>query len=245
MNIYSNSFFHRTRHYEFLKSILEEGFKVFYCKEEFLFDENDKTINIGIPMVSFCDIPLSLLSRNNYGEYGIALSRKWGMEHHLEPVLYYPNNKKCQSTKMVVEATKHFHTKNRKNDDFNRYRILAYAKPVRKIDSEKGKSSDNYAEREWRKVYSSRKYRWLTEEEYTKYRGNKESEKKSVGAQMKFKVDDIDFIIVAKSDVAKLRQFIIKEMKTIGGYEKKNIIEDERYTLLSKILVYEDLIYNI
>ena len=245
MNIYSNSFFHRTRKYKFLKSILEEGLKIFYCKEEFILDGKNKIINVGIPMVSFCDIPLSFISKNNYGNYGIAFSRNWGIKHCLEPVLYYPNNEECQSTKMVIEAATYFRDKSKKKDDFIRYRILGYAKPFEKINSEKDQNTDNYAEREWRRVYSSRKYKWKTEEEYFKYRGNKDSAKIPVGVPMKFKVDDIDFIIVAKSDVKNLREFIIKNLKTIGGYKNNDITDDERYSLLSKILVYEDLIYNL
>ncbi len=245
MNIYSNSFFHRTQKYSYLKSIIEDGLKVFYCKEEFLLEEKGKTINVGIPMVCFCDIPLSFLSRNNYGKYGIALSRNWGNIHKLEPVLYYPNNKECQSTKMVVEAAEFFHKENNKKKDFSRYRILGYAKPVRKINETKDKNKDNYAEREWRRVYSSKRYKWKKEEEYKEYRGSNDSDKKPVGTPMKFKIDDIDFIIVAKSDLIELKEFIIRDLKTIGGYNKNGITDDERYSLLSKILVYEDLKDNL
>ena len=62
---------------------------------------------------------------------------------------------------------------------------------------------------------------------------------------MKFKIDDIDFIIVAKSDLIELKEFIIRDLKTIGGYNNNGITDDERYSLLSKILVYEDLKDNL
>ena len=104
MNIYSNSFFHRVRDYAVIQSILEQGFKAFYCKEEIFRGKGIGSTYIGIPMISFCDIPLINIGKNNYGKCGIAMSRKWGRERHLEPVLYYPNDVKCQSTKMIIKA---------------------------------------------------------------------------------------------------------------------------------------------
>ena len=95
MNIYSNSFFHRVRNFDAIKGILEDGFKAYYCKEEVFVGNKKKPSYIGIPMVSFCDLPLAYFSQNNYGEYGIAMSRSWGREKSLEPVLYYPNDEKC------------------------------------------------------------------------------------------------------------------------------------------------------
>ena len=103
MNIYSNSFFHRVKDFDAIKGILEDGFKAFYCKEEIFMGKGKAPSYIGIPMVSFCDLPLAYFAQNNYGEYGIAVSRKWGREKNLEPVLYYPNDEKCQSTKMIIK----------------------------------------------------------------------------------------------------------------------------------------------
>ena len=112
-----------------IESILNEGFKAFYCLEEVFMGQNKPSGYIGIPMVCFCDIPLAYVARNNYGKCGIAMSRKWGREHHLEPVLYYPNDVKCQSTKMVQTAYTVFTTDRKRSDD---YRILGYSKPITK-----------------------------------------------------------------------------------------------------------------
>ena len=46
--------------------------------------------HIGYPMVCFCDIPISRLSEHTtfYGEYGLGLTKEWGLKNGLEPVIY-------------------------------------------------------------------------------------------------------------------------------------------------------------
>ena len=194
-------------------------------------------------MVSFCDIPLSLISKNHYGKYGIALSRSWGKKKHLEPVLYYPNDVGCQSTKMIIRAADNF-IQDRNNS--GAYRILGYSKPMEKPTKKEGQSSDNYAEREWRKVYANPvPLKWLTEEEYVDYRGDENEPKQPVGNILCFKANDIDFILVKnKTDVLKLQKFIMKQLKHIGGNKDDAEIE-EKWLLLTKIIVYEDLLHNL
>ena len=242
MNIYSNSFFHRVKYYNIIELILEQGFKAFYCKEEIFLGKNRTSAYIGIPMVSFCDIPLSNVANNHYGKFGIAMSRKWGRERHLEPVLYYPTDTSCQSTKMIIKAVDNF-LNNRKN--YDSYRILGYSKPMTKPTKVSGVSSDNYAEREWRKVYANPSpLKWLTLEEYNIYRGDQSVPKQPKGTPLHFKVDDIDFILVDKNHVNTLLNFIVNKLVYIGGFSK-HITVPEKWTLLSKILVYEDLLNNL
>lgn len=126
MNIYSNSFFHKVKDWAVLKLILEQGLKCFCCNEEVFLSKNNVE-HIGIPMVSFSDIPLSHIATNNYGKCGLGMTRIWGKKRHLNPVLYYPNNKKNLSTQMVANAYKSF-----EHDDkqYLSYRILGYAKPM-------------------------------------------------------------------------------------------------------------------
>ena len=240
MNIYSNSYFHRTNSSS-LKSILEEGFKCFYCKEEVFLGNKDNLGTIGIPMVSFSDIPFSFLSQNNYGKLGLGMSRRWGRTRHLEPVLYYPNDKDCQSTKMVIQAYRNF---DKDRDDTDKYRILGYAKPLMKISCNiRDHDKDNYKEREWRKVYACPSpLKWLNLDEYTKYR-DRASEKIAVGNILKFKSKDIDFILVDKCHYEEILSFIMNEMKTIGGQE--SLTQAERIELISKMVEYEKLERNI
>lgn len=242
MNIYSNTFFQRVDNHTIIEKIIEEGFKAFYCKEEIYRGKKIAPTYIGIPMVSFCDLPLAHISKNNYGKCGIGMSRKWGVKHHLEPVLYYPNDVSCQSTKMIIKAADDF-INNRNAAEA--YRILGYAKPISKPTPSKGKSSNNYVEREWRKVYANpAPLKWLSEDEYIAYRGVPGSDKTAVGTPLHFSVNDIVFILVDKPNLNHLLNHIMNVLSHIGGGTKP-ITNDERLILLSKILVYEDLVHNL
>lgn len=243
MNIYSNSFFHRVRNFDAIKGILDDGFRAYYCKEEVYMGRGKTPAYIGIPLVSFCDIPLAYFAQNNYGEYGIAMSRSWGREKSLEPVLYYPNDEKCQSTKMIMKAADTF-LNNR--DNYDGYRILGYAKPVKKIKCPKGYNPDNYVERGWRKVYANpAPCKWKTEAEYNTYRGLKTTPKTPVSLPLTFETKEIDFIIVNKKEVGALQDYIMNGgLNDVGG-KNKPIDMADKLTLISKILVREDLIHNM
>ncbi len=243
MKIYSNSFFHFTNNLEQLKKIINTGFNVYFCKEE-VYSTEKNVVHIGIPMVSFCDTPLLYITQNSYGKYCIGMKRKWAVEHQLQPVLYYPNNQECQSTKMIVSATADF-LNNKKEPE--KYRILGYSKPLYKIKCDDGTNRDNYVEREWRKVYASKKqFTWMTEYEYDLYRGDKSFPKKPVGVPLKFSADDVDIIIVQESDVRELIDYIMRGgFSYFGGKENTIIRNQDRELFLSKVATFESLANNL
>lgn len=94
----SNTLFHFTNNLEHLVSILRDDFRPRYCMELFEDSLGDGIRDLGIwgevdfaiPMVCFCDIPLSLTAKHlkTYGYYGIGLSKAWGMKNGLNPLLY-------------------------------------------------------------------------------------------------------------------------------------------------------------
>ncbi|HHA2422302.1 abortive infection system antitoxin AbiGi family protein [Stenotrophomonas maltophilia] len=69
-----------------------------YCKEQIRL--HGRTIEIHVPMVSFCDIPFSQIKNHvsSYGSYGIGLSREWAVRNRLNPVLY------MQSDSVIAES---------------------------------------------------------------------------------------------------------------------------------------------
>jgi hypothetical protein len=83
--------FHFTKKYESLISIMTEKFKPFFCIEDtsHLYPE-DKKLTMALPMTCFCDIPIErhYIHKEKYGNYGIALSKEWGMRNHLSLVNY-------------------------------------------------------------------------------------------------------------------------------------------------------------
>ena len=144
---------------------------------------------------------------------------------------------------MIIKAAETF-ANNRAN--YDGYRILGYAKPVKIIKCPNNYNPDNYVEREWRKVYANpAPQKWLTETEYKAYRGAKGTAKRSVSLPLTFKASEIDFIIVNRKDLKSLQDFIINGSLVDVGGKHAAITMDERVTLLSKILVREDLIHNL
>lgn len=88
-NVNTNSLFHYTNNFENLIGIIRKGLLPNFCKEVLPDDET-----IGIPMVSFCDIPLTRADehRGKYGKFAIGLNKLWGDKNGLNPVLYLKSN---------------------------------------------------------------------------------------------------------------------------------------------------------
>lgn len=89
--ISSKYLFHFTKSAEILVSILKNGFYPMTAIEDISFMlPNYKEAKVGIPMVCFTDIPLSEseIHREEYGEFGIGLTKEWGMKNGLNPISY-------------------------------------------------------------------------------------------------------------------------------------------------------------
>jgi hypothetical protein len=82
----ANSLFHFTNSFDNLLSILKEEFRPRFCLEDFSLMfvgmSTDPKQEWGVPMVCFCDLPLSQTSfhLSVYGDYGIGLTKDWGKE---------------------------------------------------------------------------------------------------------------------------------------------------------------------
>lgn len=92
MSLSSNSIIHFTNSSDALKGILQNGFKVHICQENIIL--GGELIEINVPMVSFCDIPLSKIKEHiiKYGEYGVGFTKEWAEKNGLNPVLYVEKN---------------------------------------------------------------------------------------------------------------------------------------------------------
>ena len=92
MPLTSNCVFHFTPTRESLEGILVENFKISYCVESIHLDpsKTKKPAKFGVPMVSFCDIPLSQVKEHisKYGAYALGLSKDWAKAQGLCPVQY-------------------------------------------------------------------------------------------------------------------------------------------------------------
>ena len=89
--IRTSSLFHYTD-YSYLKQIIKTGLYPNYCAEDIRFEEKGKQRGelIGVPMVSFCDIPLSRIDEfaDRYGYCAIGLYKTWVDNKAINPVFY-------------------------------------------------------------------------------------------------------------------------------------------------------------
>lgn len=92
MAISTSSIFHFTPTLDILKLILQDGFKITYCLEEFNLGTGRS--ELGISMISFSDIPISNLVSigSSYGSFGIGLSKDWASKNRINPVVYMESN---------------------------------------------------------------------------------------------------------------------------------------------------------
>jgi hypothetical protein len=94
--ISAKTLFHFTKNKENLLGILQNGFYPRCCMEnvEFVYESRFKggftPTEIAIPMVCFCDIPLSQIGNHikEYGGYAVGMSKEWGENNGINPVMY-------------------------------------------------------------------------------------------------------------------------------------------------------------
>lgn len=227
--IYSNSYFHYTNKMESLLGILKDGFKGYYCEEQFKVNKEIK--KLYIPMVSFCDIPLSQVSYITYGGWGIGMSSSWGNANELTPVCYFPNNAQSTLTSYISKQVRDLYDNGQKKDRLviKCDAIIAYSKPRNKY--EKGKHrANNYIERECRKAYLECSLK-------------AEMHKKESKLLLNFRPSDISFIIVPNEEERKKMINKINKLKTIGG-NKCAIKQEDKLILISKITTKQDIKKN-
>lgn len=197
-NYRTTSLFRFSRDFESLQRVLKNGIYPNYCEEDLSYDDNNFVI--GIPMISFCDIPITLLDEHTsrYGVYGIGLSKKWGIQNGITPIMYIANDAVLRSAhyriKNDFEVGKIVNSKEFKaqmlqdtvlkgfpldmyaqkleaqlEHDINIY-IVGYMKKYEGIY--KGKPINNYVENEWRFIVpDSKDTKWMwSRQEYEKWR---------------------------------------------------------------------------
>lgn len=242
MSISSNSVIHFTSQLGYLKGILENGFKVKYCLEENIVRSG--TISAGVPMVSFCDIPLSEIKNHisKYGSYAIGLKKEWAIMNNLNPVLYIECNSLIGDSirdAMMEYTKKDSGTKRTANQkkllDVARY-IKNYQRDLTR-NGELYKDYRFYDEREWRYVPD------LTNEPIVlslkAYRDQEKKEKfnTEIGKlKLTFTATDISYIIL--NDDSEISAFIEFLRKCF----KRSPLEDVD-TLITRIITVNQ-IYN-
>jgi hypothetical protein len=159
-NISSNVLFHFTSSIKYLRNILEYGFQPRYCLEYSL-DKDDRDAARqkrpplrAIPMVCFCDLPLSLIKRHlkEYGPFGIGLDKTWGTRNGVAPVIYTHSRAMTRPSLSRLTAIPSPSTAE-VSRDLNY--LAAYTKPFQGPAWRRGRVRHRvrfYDEREWRYV---------------------------------------------------------------------------------------------
>ena len=171
----ANQLFHFTKKYENIVSIMNSGkFLPFFCIEDisFMYEERRNMV-FAFPMVCFCDIPMerSSFHRVNYGNYGLGLTKEWGIKNNLNLVNYsFKESLKSASYRILVDyyTKKCINCEDDLNHNFkNAFSILLMtSKPYegRKFNkSKRSWTNENfrfYDEREWRYLPLVDKLSW-------------------------------------------------------------------------------------
>jgi hypothetical protein len=215
----ANSLFHFTRSKENLISILSSCFQPHYSLEENFFLKRGSNHKWAIPMVSFCDIPLSQIANHitNYGKYAIGLTKEWGKQSGISPILYtHPDSFLTDSFqemyKSIYSELEENPNANRISNIWDRYLYTAFF-----IKPYEGKVSINnqkklirfYDEREWRYIPSMESIKSITKSNgFSPFLSSGEFEDKNIlnrsnlelanSHGLKFHPKNIKYIIVSK-----------------------------------------------
>lgn len=228
MRISSRTLFHFTKEFETLVKILEGGFWPRYCIE---YGWYNKYIDFAVPMVCFCDIPLSLISEHVgfYGKFGIGVSSEWvKKQKDLTPVKYVANESRefSDNKKLLTKL------KNGTISDLER-QILLLSKKVRgkiKDKQDKYKTKKFYDEREWRYVPSSLALQARVVPVPKKETFDRDSQSKlTENKKIKIDKEDIRYLIIP-DETYRIR--LINKLQEIYPTAKK----EEISLLISKII---------
>lgn len=242
MSLSTNSLIHFTKTKGGILGILKDHFKIKYCLEKF--NTSKGSFSAAIPMVSFCDIPLSQIKNHikNYGSYGIGLKKNWGHQKQLNPVIYIDKHSSLGSNlRFGFEQ----YLKNKNTQDFSEVDhalidALRYIKNYENDLNRKGKTIKNYRfydEREWRYIpdksicneIAVAPTHFSTQLQKDKF-NNKISD-----LRLEFKPEDISYIIVKKE--AEITD-IVKALNN-RKWDSISMIEIER--LKTRIITSEQI----
>lgn len=234
MPLSASTLIHFTRDKNALKGILSDNFQVFNCRESLTL-KNAAPVIYYVPMVSFCDIPLSEVKSHiaKYGAYGIGLTKEWGMKKGLNPVLYMAKGSSLSDS--FERAFLHFATTERgggwKPEQKSLADLLRYMKNYEGDLTRKGTILEKYRfsdEREWRYVPpADADCRMMCSvADYNDAAVRSDIEAKLKHLRLKFEPNDIKYIVIREDD--EIGEFVDHLRKAKG--QKYTLGDVERLT---------------
>lgn len=218
MGLSSNVIWHQTK-FDAFKNILKSGkFLCSYSLEKIRWRESE--ITVGIPMISFCDLPISdmheYLKANNsdkligkYGDCTIGLKREWAAKLGMSHVWYH--DEKSEFLRRTLPNKNDLLKSLQSKRNHNRWELISRIKPfMGELESKDFKSYRFYDEKEIRYVPKPSELKKknvcniLTQEEYDKYKeaaSNKEKGSPLIpNIAITFKPFDINYIFFSNED---------------------------------------------
>lgn len=245
MALSSNSLIHFTKTQEALHGIIKEGFKLKYCKETFDLDGQDNVVHV--PMVSFCDIPFSQIKNHvdDYGSFGIGLSKSWALKMRLNPVLYIQSNSHLANSYYKMMVILQEKEKEGVLDNAARRlgsEIIRYVKKYEGLLERAGEPeklrrfSD---EREWRYVpEADGSHPLLLVPEDFKRMTADTANSKLRDIRLKFEVDDINYLVIR--DDRDIKGMITHLRDVYGGDSTSEQIERLFTRIITKEQIWGD-----
>lgn len=245
MGLSSSSVIHFAREKGFLLGILDDNFRVHYCTEEYSL--GGYRIWVKVPMVSFCDIPLSQIKEHigNYGKYGIGLTKEWAERKGLNPVLYIEPRSALASNLGI--ALENYLSSVNADGEMTKSQlalvdVLRYVKNYQGELTRKGNTIPKYRfsdEREWRFAPPhDSAYKMIMGQREYKSAPDKHDASLD-GLRLKFEPNDIKYIIIKNDD--EIAEFV-DHLRNAKG---KNYSYRDVERLSTRLLTTEQIMSDI
>jgi len=251
--ISANTLFHFTNSIENLQNILTNNFSPRYCIERIDYIGNS-SMDLGIPMICFCDIPLSQTTEhvNTYGSYAIGLKKEWAIKNSITPVLYIHDD---SQTKKIINSISGnlikldgfesiFRKEFKGHATMEAMELLFFCKKYAGVMWREGALRENvifYNEREWRYVPKIKELNRInpkliiSKEEYDEPETRKKFNDDISVFKTTFTPKDIKYIII-KAESERL-EIIDRIIRIKGNFYS----HDELKELSSKIISVEQI----
>jgi Putative abortive phage resistance protein AbiGi, antitoxin len=233
MNPKSNALFHLTKDFNTLLTIIKTGFWPRYNLEQFDIFQNIEA-RIALPMVCFCEIPLTRISQHTseYGRFGLGMTREWAIRNNLHSVQYVTENSPPLNALMGIHSLVPSNAHSAAAVLLRK--AIGFTKPLKGL-SKSGTEKNFYQEVEWRFIPdSSDAFRpALAPTEFSNKRILESHNSNIKDHLLEFTSNDIKYIILENdSTTEKTIEFIT--MSDLYTQEEKN-------KLLTKIISIEQI----
>lgn len=217
----ANTLFHFTPKVEYLQSILVNGLYPRLSRETIHGSDASgwPAAEICIPMVCFCDIPLSQI-RNHieaYGGYAVGLTKAWGLANSVAPVLYYyANSPTFDAMLRATDAVNSIPMGTRTSDGKDPQRELVslsmYFKPYEGHFEKTGLDTRFYDEREWRFIPRDYLTHLLRGEDMNDEKKKRDMNDRLVDQALLFEPSDVRYIVVSdEAEIYPMLEYIQRQ----------------------------------